>query len=163
MLKALILRLLMAFVLLVFLFPSSIAASETTSPSLDMTRLPFMEEVTLTSGTKVTVLREGTGKVPAADRKLLLHYQLTMNGQVTDSSRTRLVPAPFEVELGRTNLVPGFTAALEGMRIGEIRKAVVPPDQGYGVDGNPTLGIPANTTLIFEIELVGTRALSPAE
>ncbi len=136
---------------------ASVSATET----IQMDRLPLNEQVTLTSGTKVTMVRAGSGDVPGRDVDLLIHYTLTLNGKVTDSSRDRLVPNPFQLTLGVTQLVPGFTAALEGMRVGEIREAVVPPEQGYGIDGNKMVGVPPKSTLYFNLELVGTRKRNP--
>lgn len=129
--------------------------------TLKMDQLPLGEQVTLTSGTKITMIRAGSGEVPGKDVKLLIHYKLTMNGKETDNSKKRIIPNPLEVELGVTPLVPGFAAALEGMRVGEIRQVVVPPDQGYGEGGNKLVGVPPGTTLYFELELVGTRKKAP--
>jgi FKBP-type peptidyl-prolyl cis-trans isomerase len=147
----------MVGLLIFLLIPTGASATET----LKLDQLPLGQQVTLTSGTKVTVVRAGTGDVPSTDLNLLVHYRLTMNGKVTDSSRDRIVPNPFEVNPAQPMLVPGFHAAMEGMRVGEIREAILPPDQGYGVNGNARVGVPPNTTLNFEIELVGTRKRKP--
>jgi FKBP-type peptidyl-prolyl cis-trans isomerase len=73
------------------------------------------------------------------------------NGTVFDSSRTK--NQPFPIEIGSPNLIQGWGEGIPGMKVGEIRKLTIPPDLGYGSRGFPGR-IPANSTLIFEIELL---------
>jgi FKBP-type peptidyl-prolyl cis-trans isomerase len=58
----------------------------------------------------------------------------------------------FSFTLGTNAVIRGFEMGITGMRVGGQRRIVVPPDLGYGAAG--TTGIPPNSTLIFEMELV---------
>ena len=59
---------------------------------------------------------------------------------------------PYPVTVGAGGVIRGFDQALVGMRVGGLRRVVIPPNLGYGT--NPPAGIPSNATLIFEIELL---------
>ncbi len=62
-------------------------------------------------------------------------------------------------DLKRREAIAGLRYGIEGMRIGGVRRIIVPPHLGYGKDGAPAAGIPANAILICEVEL---RELRPA-
>ena len=78
---------------------------------------------------------------------LTTHYlgYLT-NGTVFDQSSQ-----PIQFVLGQTDLIKGWTQGLVGMREGGVRRLVIPPALGYGIEGRGA--IPPNATLVFEIEL----------
>ena len=73
------------------------------------------------------------------------------HGKKFDSSRDR--QSPFEFVLGAGQVIRGLDEGVAGMKIGETRRLIVPPDLGYGAAGSPPI-IPANATLIFDITLV---------
>jgi FKBP-type peptidyl-prolyl cis-trans isomerase len=110
-------------------------------------------EVTLLTIDAITVQVQKKGTGPAARRgdTVQVHYTgLFPNGTKFDSSRDR--NQPFTVTIGETRLIPGFTQGLIGMKAGEKRRVTIPPALGYGsVARGP---IPANSTLIFELEML---------
>jgi FKBP-type peptidyl-prolyl cis-trans isomerase len=55
-----------------------------------------------------------------------------------------------------TTVIPGFTMGVQGMRVGGLRRVVIPPNLGYGAAGSPPR-IPGNSTLLFEIELLAVQ------
>jgi len=57
--------------------------------------------------------------------------------------------------MGKGEVVKGMELGVEGMKVGGKRKITIPPHQGYG--GAPQGPIPANSTLIFEVELVSVK------
>ncbi|MFI5456751.1 MAG: FKBP-type peptidyl-prolyl cis-trans isomerase [Isosphaerales bacterium] len=73
-------------------------------------------------------------------------------GKVFDTTRQSNEPRKFRI--GVDPLIKGWVEAIPGMKVGEIRKMIIPPSQGYGEEGKPPV-IPPNATLIFEVELVG--------
>ena len=77
-------------------------------------------------------------------------------GAQFDSSREG---APFEVALGYGRVIAGWDQGVVGMRVGGRRKLVVPPALGYGDAGRGR--IPANSTLVFEVELLGVEDRTP--
>jgi FKBP-type peptidyl-prolyl cis-trans isomerase len=93
----------------------------------------------------------GTGDEAVAGTKVTVHYtgQFT-NGKVFDSSVTR--GTPFTFILGTGQVIKGWDQGIEGMKVGGKRVLVVPPELGYGTgDYGP---IPANSTLVFQVELL---------
>jgi FK506-binding protein 2 len=72
------------------------------------------------------------------------------DGTKFDSSYDRNQPYPFR--LGAGQVIAGFDQGVVGMRVGGKRRLTIPPNLGYGNEARQ--GIPANSTLIFEIDLV---------
>jgi FKBP-type peptidyl-prolyl cis-trans isomerase len=98
-----------------------------------------------------TVIKEGTGDAPVEGDAMDVHYLGTfLNGVKFDSTYDR--QTPMRVLQGHFRLIKGFIQGLEGMKLGEKRKIVIPPVIGYGA--NPRGAIPGNSTLCFELELV---------
>ncbi len=119
----------------------------------------FLDKNKLESGIKTTgtglqyqVIKEGTGATPKDSDVVTAHYEgKLINGQKFDSSYDRNQPADFPV----TGVIPGWTEALKMMKVGSKWKLFVPPDLGYGASPRP--GIPPNSVLVFEVELMGIK------
>ncbi|MBT8446902.1 MAG: FKBP-type peptidyl-prolyl cis-trans isomerase [Gammaproteobacteria bacterium] len=105
----------------------------------------------LSNGLQYEVLRTGAGDHPSASDVVTVHYTGTLiDGREFDSSRRRGEPATFP--LG--NVIKGWQEAVPLMRVGDRWKIYVPPELAYGVKGAGAV-IGPNSTLIFEIELLG--------
>ena len=105
---------------------------------------------TLPSGLQYQVLKEGTGKKPAATDTVSTHYKGTLlNGNEFDSSYKRGEPTTFPVN----GVIPGWSEALQKMTVGSKWKIFIPSDLAYGAQGAPPR-IGPNSTLIFEVELI---------
>lgn len=101
------------------------------------------------SGLQYIVEKEGTGKTPTKDDVVKCHYTGTLtNGEKFDSSVDRGQPAEFPV----SGVIPGWTEALQMMKVGGKMKLFIPPELAYGPSGRP--GIPPNSVLVFEVELL---------
>ena len=106
--------------------------------------------VVLPSGLQYEVLAEGKGRKPKDTDKVQCHYHGTLiDGQVFDSSIQRGTPAVF----GVNQVIPGWVEALQLMPEGSRWKLYIPSDLAYGEQGAGG-SIPANATLIFEVELI---------
>lgn len=106
--------------------------------------------VVLPSGLQYEVLAEGKGRKPKVTDKVQCHYHGTLiDGQVFDSSIQRGTPAVF----GVNQVIPGWVEALQLMPEGSRWKLYIPSDLAYGEQGVGG-SIPANATLIFEVELI---------
>ena len=93
----------------------------------------------------------GTGAVATTGSRVSVHYVgVFENGQKFDSSLDRGVP--FQFTLGAGEVIKGWDQGVVGMKVGGRRIIVVPPFLGYGSE--PRGPIPANSTLVFEIELL---------
>ncbi|PIR88503.1 MAG: peptidylprolyl isomerase [Candidatus Harrisonbacteria bacterium CG10_big_fil_rev_8_21_14_0_10_44_23] len=101
------------------------------------------------NGLEITTLKAGTGEGAVVGNSVTVHYVGTLtNGAKFDSSRDH--NQPFTVVLGQNRVIPGWEQGLLGIKAGELRKLVIPSDLAYGPQELP--GIPANSTLVFEIE-----------
>jgi FKBP-type peptidyl-prolyl cis-trans isomerase FklB len=109
------------------------------------------EGVTTTeSGLQYEVLVAGDGAKPTESDVVTTHYHGTLvSGDVFDSSVERGSPAQFPVN----RVIPGWTEALQLMPVGSKWRLFIPSELAYGPRENN--GIPANSTLIFDVELLG--------
>lgn len=108
--------------------------------------------ITLPSGVKVEILKEGTGKSPAASDRVTVHYRGTLvNGTEFDSSYSRGHPANFPLK----GVIRCWTEGVQKMKAGGKARLTCPADTAYGARsvGN----IPPNSTLIFEVELLDVK------
>ena len=108
---------------------------------------------TTPSGLQYIVVQEGNGKTPGPNDTVKAHYKGTLiNGTQFDSSYDRGQPAEFPVG----GVIKGWTEALQMMKVGGKMKLFINPDLGYGPAARP--GIPANSVLIFDVELLDVMA-----
>jgi FKBP-type peptidyl-prolyl cis-trans isomerase len=107
---------------------------------------------TTASGLKYQVLKGGTGTVsPKATDTVKVHYHGTLlDGTVFDSSVERGEPISFPLN----GVIRGWTEGLQLMKVGDKFKFEIPPNLAYG-DRSPSPKIPPNSTLVFEVELLG--------
>ena len=105
--------------------------------------------VTTASGLQYEVITQGTGRRPGPTDVVRVHYEGTLiDGTVFDSSFARGQP----LEFGLAQVIAGWTEGLQLMNEGSAFRFVIPPDLGYGP--HPVGIIPANSTLIFHVELI---------
>jgi FKBP-type peptidyl-prolyl cis-trans isomerase len=112
-------------------------------------------EMTATaSGLKYQVLKHGTGTVsPKATDTVTVNYEgKLLDGTVFDSSIARGQPASFPLN----RVIPGWTEGLQLMKVGDKFKFVIPANLAYGAN-SPSPAIPPNSTLVFEVELLGIQ------
>jgi len=108
-------------------------------------------EITTASGLIYIDEVVGSGDSPTIGDKVKVHYTGTLeNGSKFDSSRDR--DRPFDFPLGAGRVIKGWDEGIATMRVGGKRKLIIPPELGYG--SRSVGSIPANSTLIFEVELL---------
>lgn len=96
----------------------------------------------------------GMGETASAGDRVTVHYVGTLvDGQVFDSSLDR--NQPFTFNLGAGEVIRGWDEGVAGMQIGGKRRLIIAPDYAYGA--NAIGPIPANSPLIFEVELLNVE------
>lgn len=109
--------------------------------------------VELPGGIQYEVLKEGSGAKPGPTSEVTCHYHGTLiDGTVFDSSVQRGTPASFPLN----RVIKGWTEALQLMSIGSKWRLFLPPAMAYG-DRQVGAVIGPNSTLIFEVELLGIK------
>jgi FKBP-type peptidyl-prolyl cis-trans isomerase len=98
-------------------------------------------------------LKTGDGAEAKAGDHVSVQYVgvLYDGGKQFDSSWDR--GQPFDFQLGSGQVIPGWDQGVEGMKVGGRRELIIPPNLGYGAQGQPPT-IPPNSTLVFVIDLV---------
>ena len=113
--------------------------------------------VVTASGLKIEDLVVGTGATAEKGKTVSVHY----TGWLIDKSKADPFDSsvgrgqPYEFALGTGAVIRGWDEGVQGMKVGGKRLLTVPPDLGYGAQGNGP--IPPNSTLIFEVELLDVR------
>ena len=121
------------------------APEDVAAPPADAERTP--------SGLASKVVQAGTGsQYPSATSQVTVHYSGWLTrGSMFDSSVTRGMPATFPLD----GVIRGWTEGLQLMVVGEKRRFWIPAELGYGSRARP--GIPADSMLVFDVELLGIR------
>lgn len=102
------------------------------------------------TGLQYEVVKEGNGPKPTLQDKVKVHYHGTLiDGTIFDSSVERGKPTSFQL----SGVIQGWQEGLQLMTVGSTYKFYIPSNLGYGT--NPAGKIPANSTLIFQVELLG--------
>ena len=111
--------------------------------------------VTTESGLMYLDLTTGDGEEAVAGRRISAHYTgwLAANGKQFDASYDR--GKPFSFVLGTGSVIQGWHEGIAGMKVGGKRKLIIPSDLAYG--SRSKRNIPANSVLVFDIELVDVK------
>jgi len=98
----------------------------------------------------------GTGAVAKEGDRVRVHYTGWLTtGKKFDSSVD--AGRPFTFALGNGEVISGWDEGVEGMKVGGKRQLRIPPELGYGESGTPDGTIPANATLIFDVQLLSVQ------
>lgn len=116
----------------------------------DFTPVQAVDQLTITD------VKEGSGDTVQAGATITAHYTgaVAATGTVFQSSKDFGRPISF----GLNQVIKGWTDGVPGMKVGGIRRLLIPADQAYGASPPPGSGIPANAALAFDIELVNIEA-----
>lgn len=127
------------------------ANKQTTKQTTNQEKKTVTPETTQLQSTDIVV---GTGDEAVAGKSVSVNYLGTLtDGTKFDSSYDR--NQPFEFKLGGGQVIQGWDQGVAGMKVGGKRKLVIPSSLGYGASANGS--IPANSTLVFEIELLAVK------
>ena len=113
--------------------------------------------ITTPSGLQYEEVTTGTGAEALAGTSVSVHYTGWLRnpdgsaGEKFDSSKDR--DEPFSFPLGAGHVIRGWDEGVQGMKVGGLRRLVIPAELGYGARGAGGV-IPPNATLIFDVELL---------
>ncbi|MFO7782254.1 MAG: peptidylprolyl isomerase [Spirochaetia bacterium] len=103
-------------------------------------------------GMRYVIEEEGSGPSPEAGDTVAVHYTgFLLNGMPFESTRER--EEPVEFTLGEESIIEGWERTLLDMRVGEKRRAIIPPNLAYGSRGARDI-IPPNSFIVLDVELV---------
>lgn len=113
---------------------------------------------TSSTGLVYKVEKAGTGEAPKDSDTVVVNYKGTLiDGKEFDNSYTRGEPLSFQLD----GVIPGWTEGLKYIKKGGKIKLVIPPTLAYGKNGVP--GIPPNSTLVFDVELLDVKPAAKAD
>ena len=124
-----------------------------------------MSTIATSSGLQYEELQLGSGDEAKAGNHVSVHYTGWLQnpdgsaGSKFDSSKDR--NDPFAFPLGAGHVIKGWDEGVQGMKVGGVRKLIIPAALGYGARGAGGV-IPPNATLIFEVELLSIKPPDPA-
>ena len=128
------------------------ASVETTSFAPEM-GINLSEMTRLPSGVYIKDLTVGTGTVAAREMDITVRYVAFLtNGRQANGS---LDAPPVPLHLTTTGVIRGWYDGIPGMKVGGMRRLIIPPDLGYGSRDHEA--IPANSVLVFDVILVSAR------
>jgi FKBP-type peptidyl-prolyl cis-trans isomerase FkpA len=114
----------------------------------------------LGASVKIVTETAGTGATAASGNRVQVHYtgwlysaSATNNKGAQFDSSVGIGKAPIEFVIGATNIIPGFSQGVNGMKVGGKRTVIIPSSLAYGSAGSPPV-IPGNADLVFDLELV---------
>lgn len=119
--------------------------------ALEGTKLAGFTPVPTVTSLQIIDIAEGTGEVVPAGATVTAHYTgaLAKDGTIFQSSLDMGQPIPFSL----SGVIKGWTDGVPGMKVGGKRRLVIPAEQAYGAQ-SPSPNIPANSDLVFDIEVV---------
>jgi FKBP-type peptidyl-prolyl cis-trans isomerase len=132
------------------------AAKKATAPNTDAPTKVTGEGVKTPSGLIYWDIRVGNGQTAKEGSHVRVHYTGWLTtGKKFDSSVD--AGKPFDFTIGNGEVIKGWEEGVAGMRVGGKRQLRIPPSLGYGAEGTPGGPIPANATLIFDVQLLGVQ------
>jgi FKBP-type peptidyl-prolyl cis-trans isomerase FkpA len=136
----------LAFVMCAALLAAACGDGDGGTPTSPSANVPY----------STTDLRLGTGAEATAGRSVVVNYSGWLySTTATDNKGTLFDSGTFPFVAGSSQAIEGFSRGVVGMRVGGLRRVVIPPNLGYGAAGSPP--IPGNATLLFDIELVAVQ------
>lgn len=121
------------------------------SQKLEGTKLANFTPVPIVPELEIIDISEGSGDEVQPGATITAHYTgaLIVDGTIFQSSHDFGEPVTFPLN----GVIQGWTQGVPGMKVGGIRRLVIPAEMAYGAN-SPSPNIPANSDLVFDIELV---------
>jgi len=137
-----------------FIAPKTPSETASLENSTGTSTQATVKNISTTKGLDIYDMQIGTGAEAVSGKTVAAHYVGTLtDGTKFDSSLDR--GQPFEFKLGSGQVIKGWDMGIAGMKVGGIRTLVISPEFGYGAQAIGT--IPANSTLVFQVQLMGVK------
>src|SRR3984893_1123339 len=132
------------------------ATGKSATPKTDAPTKVSGDGVKTDSGLQYWDIRVGNGEVAKEGDRVRVHYTGWLTtGKKFDSSVD--AGRPFTFALGNGEVIRGWDEGVAGMKVGGKRQLRIPAELGYGENGTPDGTIPANATLIFDVQLLSVQ------
>jgi peptidylprolyl isomerase len=115
--------------------------------------------ITTATGLHYQILKPGLGDTIRVNDFITIHYSLWLeDGTLIQSTKEERggTGRPYSTQLSAGVVIPGWIQGISGMRVGEIRKLIIPSELAYGEEGLSSV-IPPNSKLTFEVEPISRR------
>ena len=123
---------------------------------IDRINASYPDTTQTASGIRYIIQKQGTGDKPAPGKTVRVNYTgKLLSGTIFDRSDIRGEPLEFQAGTGR--VIKGWDETVLDMKVGERRLVIIPPELAYGERSVGDGIIPANSFLVFEMELVGVK------
>jgi len=150
---------LIVFSYFIFGFSSSVPAANTTDTANPTNPISISQATPAPTiaNEKLQIQDEkvGTGKEVKKGDTVEIKYTGTLTDGTVFDSTDKHGGTPFETQIGVGQVIKGWDEGIPGMKVGGKRKLIIPPSLGYGDQAAGS--IPPNSTLIFQVELVGIK------
>lgn len=124
---------------------ASACSSDSSTPTAPSANAPF----------STVDVRVGTGSQANTGSRVTVNYAgYLYSATAVENKGTRFDAGTLPFTVG-TGVIAGFSQGVIGMRVGGLRRVIIPPSLGYGSQAQGS--IPANSTLVFDIELVAVQ------
>jgi FKBP-type peptidyl-prolyl cis-trans isomerase len=109
-------------------------------------------------GFTVEITADGGGAVAHFGDEVSLTCDTRVKGaEMAKIASTEGWDSPLRVRIGDPSVLPGLSRGIDGLSVGSKARIEVPPALAYGASGSPSAGIPAEATLVFDVEILGVR------
>lgn len=125
---------------------ASACSGDSATPTAPSANVPF----------STVDVRVGTGAEANTGRRVTVNYAgYLYSATAAENKGNRFDSGTLPFTVG-TGVIQGFSQGVIGMRVGGLRRVIIPPSLGYGAAGSPPT-IPGNATLVFDIELLAVQ------
>ena len=126
-------------------------------PAPESPSLPVPRTVEKGDGCTVEITEDGAGAVANFGDEVALACEARVKDGEAKFLSTAGWDVPLRIRIGDPAVLPGLSRGLLGLSAGTRARIEVSPALGYGAKGSPSAGIPADATLVFDVEVVGAR------
>lgn len=127
------------------------------APAVQAPSAPVPRTVDKGEGCTVEITKDGEGAVAHVGDEVALTCDTRLKDSEAKIASTEGWAVPLRIRVGDATVLPGLSRGIEGLSVGSKARIEVPPALAYGSGGSPPAGIPADSTLWFDVEILEVR------